>query len=139
MEEQNCSIELYIFTWENKKEQGYYNSLLIYGVQDLNYNSEIESLFRCDNAVCTRFGIRVNKLKSATPTYYLRKLFEINKFPKDLAYTFIPSNQYLQSYKPNGNKNKELGQELLDHLETLENKDKLITYLIEELKKIPKD
>ena len=137
--EENCNIELYIFTWENKKEQGYYSSLLIYGVQDLGYNSEIESLFRYDNAICTRFGIRINKLKSATPTYYLRKLFEINKFPEDLAYTCIPSNQYLQSYKPNGNKNKELGQELLDHLETLENKDKLITYLIEELKKIPKD
>lgn len=139
MEEQNCDIELYILTWENKKEQGYYSSLLIYGVQDPECNSEIESLFGCDNAVCTRFGVRINKLKSATPTYYLRKLFEINKFPEDLVYTYIPSNQYLQSYKSNGNKNKELGGELLDHLETLKNKDKLITFLIEELKKIPKD
>lgn len=135
--EENCSIELYILTWKNEKEQGYYSSLLIYGVPDFDYGSE--KFFRCDNAVCTRFGVRVNKLKSATPTYYLRKLFEINKFPGDLVYTYIPSNQYLQSYKTNGNKNKELGRELLDHLETLENKDKLITFLIEELKKIPKD
>lgn len=137
MEEQNCSVELYFFTWENKKEQGYYSSLLIYGVPD--FEDCLEKFFRCDNAVCTRFGIRVNKLKSTTSTYYLRKLFEINKFPEDLVYTYIPSNQYLQSYKPNGNRIKELGQELLDHLETLENKDKLVTYLIEELKKIPKD
>ena len=139
MEEQNCDIELYIFTWENKKEQGYYSSLLIYGVQYIKYNSEIESIFKCDNAICTRFGIRVNKLKSTTPTYYLRKLFEINKFPEDLVYTYIPSNQYLQSYKLNGNKNKELGRELLKYLEAVEKKNDLITYLIEELKKIPKD
>lgn len=133
--EENCNIELYIFTWKMEREQSYYSSLVIYGVPEENNNTG----FFVNNTLCTRFGIRVNKLKSATPTYYLRKLFEINKFPEDLAYTYIPSNQYLQSYKPNGNKNKELGQELLDHLETLENKDKLITYLIEELKKIPKD
>ena len=138
MEEQNCNVELYFFTWENKKNEAIYSSLLICGVHDFDYDCS-KKFFRCDNAICTRLGIRVNKLKSATPTYYLRKLFEINKLPEDLVYTYIPSNQYLQSYKPNGNKNKELGRELLKYLEAVEKKNDLITYLIEELKKIPKD
>ncbi len=136
MEEQNCNIELFIYTWKIEKEQSYYSSLLIYGVLEEKNNTWTWSV---NNALCTRFGVRINKFKKSSLSYILRKLFEINKLPRDLVYTHIPSNQYLQSFKPNGNKNKELGQELLDHLETLKNKDELITYLIEELKKIPKD
>lgn len=134
MEEQNCNIELYILTWKIEKEQIYFCSLLIYGVPE-----EKNTGFFVNNALCTRLGIRINKFKKSSPSYILRKLFEINKLPRDLVYTHVPSNQYLQSFRQHGNKNKELGQELLDHLETLKNKDELITYLIEELKKIPKD
>ena len=134
---EDCNIEIYMFGWEDKKDKNaFYYSLMIYGVSE-NGNNSLN--WFVNNTLCTRFGVRMNKLKKFSSSYLLRKLFEINKFPEDLVYTYIPSNQYLQLYKPNGNKNKELGRVLLNHLETLENKDKLITFLIEELKKIPKD
>lgn len=134
---EDCNVEIYMYGWENKKDKnGFYYSLMIYNVYE---NGDNTLKWSVNNTLCTRFGVRMNKLKNFSFSYLLRKLFEINKLPGDLVHTFIPSQEYLQIYKSSGNKNRELGLELLKYLEAVEKKNDLVNFLIEELKKIPKD